>query len=158
MLFRCTGSSRVSLPAPGALLGGRRPSFRHLLEHGVASPSSAVSGSRLSLGDMWDTGLVWLCPGGTGDAGPAAACPGRFPKLGHIQTAQQKDAPFSGIWQGQVAQGLWWLCPHCSLTHRSGNGLQLPELAWPGHLQSPRESLSPVHQRLLCLGHGPARL
>lgn len=135
-------SSRVPLPDlsvhHGALLGEGDTHPCHLLEHGVTSPSNAVSRTGLSLGEMWDTGSVMLCPGGTGDAGPAAALhvgscqpqPGGFPKLGHIQTAHQRDVLTCGGWQGQVAQGLWWLCPHTSLTPRSGSGLQLPELGF----------------------------
>lgn len=157
-------SSRVPLSGlavhRGALLGWVDTHPCHLL---VTSPSSAVSGSRLSLGERWDTGLVRLCPGGIGDAGTAAACPmgscqpqhGGFPKLGHIQTAQQNDTLTCGGWQGQVAQGLWWLCPQSFLTPRSGSGLQLPELGFTVLASAslkPRQSLSPVHQEKPLIG------
>lgn len=146
-------SSRVLLPGlavhHGALLGEGDTHPRHLLEHRVTSPSSAVSRSGLSLGEMWDTGSVGFCPGGTEYAGPAAAHHGgswqpqlgRFPKLGHIQTAQQRDFLTCGGWQGQVAEGLWWLCPHFSLTSRSGNSLQLPELRFSVLASAPPNSL-----------------
>lgn len=96
VLFRFMWSSRVPLPGlavhHGALLGWGGRSSMSPPGARVTCPSSAVSGSRLSLGERWDTGLVRLCPGGIGDAGRAAACPGGscqpqpggFPKLGHI--------------------------------------------------------------------------
>lgn len=41
-----------------------------------------------------------------------------------------------------MAQGLWWLCPHSSLTRKSGSGLQLPELGFTVLVSAPPNPLT----------------